>query len=146
MTVLDENKDLVRRALTAIWTTGNPEAVDAFLAADFVDHEPRPGPAPTLDELKRELRDYRTAFPDLALTIEDQVAEGDLVVSRWTARATHRGPLWGIPATGRAVVVPGIFIDRVVAGKIQEEWAGWDRLGLLQQLGVMQAPATPFSA
>ena len=144
MMTCEANKSLVRRALIAIWNTGSKTAIDEFLAPNFMDHQPQPAPPPTLAAIKQELVAYRTAFPDLALTIEEQVAEGDLVVSRWTARATHRGPLWGIPATGQAVTVPGIFIDRVTDGRIVEEWASWDRLGLLQQLGVIQASTTSF--
>lgn len=146
MTSLEENKALVRQAIGRLWNEGCPEAVDEFLAPAFIDHQPTPGPPQTLDDIKQELRMYRTAFPDLHITIEDQIAEGDRVVSRWTARATHRGPLWGVPATGRSVAVMGVFIDRLADGKIQEEWAHWDRLGLLQQLGVVKAPATESPA
>ncbi len=83
---------------------------------------------------------YRTAFPDLRFTIEDQIAEGDKVVNRVTARGTHRGEFRGIPPTGQEMRVTGITIDRIVVGKLHESWASWDFLGLLQQLGLVPGP------
>jgi predicted ester cyclase len=86
---------------------------------------------------------YRIAFPDLELTIEDQVAEGDEVVTRFTARGTHRGELMGIPPTGRKVVVTGISIDRLVNGKTVESWTNYDVLSMMQQLGIIPMPSAP---
>lgn len=80
---------------------------------------------------------YRSAFPDMHITIEDQIAEGDKVVSRWTARGTHQGELMGIPPTGKQATVTGINIERFANGKFVEEWSNFDALGLLQQLGVV---------
>ena len=83
---------------------------------------------------------YRTAFSDLVLTVEDQIAEGDKVVTRFTARGTHRGELMGIPPTGVKVVVTGISIDRFVGGRSVESWTHYDFMSLLKQLGVLTAP------
>jgi len=83
---------------------------------------------------------YRTVFPDLQAPAEGQVAEGDLVVTRWTARGTHRGELLGIPASGKRAAVPGVIIDRLAGGKIAEEWAYYDALVMLQQLGATSLP------
>jgi steroid delta-isomerase-like uncharacterized protein len=83
---------------------------------------------------------YLAAFPDLHLTIEDQIAEGDKVVIRWTAHGTHKGNFMGIPPTGKEAVVTGITIDRFANGKTVEAWNNSDDLGLLQQLGVVPAP------
>jgi steroid delta-isomerase-like uncharacterized protein len=80
---------------------------------------------------------YLTAFPDGKITIDDQLAEGDLVTSRWTGRGIHQGDLMGIPPTGKQVTVTGITISRVKDGKVVEEWTNWDTLGLLQQVGVV---------
>jgi len=80
---------------------------------------------------------YRSSYPDLVVPIEDQVAEGDKVVTRWTARGTHRGELMGTAPTGKQIVVPGVLIDRVVGGQIAEEWASYDALGMLQQIGAL---------
>jgi predicted ester cyclase len=83
---------------------------------------------------------YRTAFPNIHVTIEDQIAEGDKVVTRWTGHGTHQGELMGIPPTNKAVTVTGIAIDRIVAGKIVEHWENFDQLGMLVQLGVVPPP------
>jgi predicted ester cyclase len=80
---------------------------------------------------------FRGAFPDIAHTIEDQVAEGDKVVTRLRAHATHKGELMGIPPTGEEVTIEGISIWRIANGKIKECWVNYDALGLLQQLGAI---------
>jgi len=86
--------------------------------------------------------EYRDAFPDLSMSFDEQVADGDRVVTRWTAGGTHQGALQGIPATGRSARISGIFIHRLSDGIVTESWASFDRLGLLQQLGVIPALAT----
>src|SRR5439155_303645 len=83
---------------------------------------------------------YRTAFPDLHITIEDQVTEGDLVAGRFVARGTHHGELMGIPPPGKAVTVTGIDLSRYRAGKMVEYFEVFDALGMMQQLGVIPAP------
>ncbi len=83
---------------------------------------------------------YRSAFPDLQATVEDQVAEGDKVASRFTFRGTHRGELAGIPPTGNQVEVTGIVISRIEGGKGAEDWSNYDALGMMQQLGVVPPP------
>ena len=80
---------------------------------------------------------YRTAFPDAQYTIEDQIAEGDTVMTRWSGRGTHQGPLMGIPPTGKQSTVTGMSIGRSEGGKIVEVWTEFDLLGVLQQLGVI---------
>jgi steroid delta-isomerase-like uncharacterized protein len=75
------------------------------------------------------------------LTIEDEIAEGDRVVTRWSARGTHEGEFFGIPATGKQATVTGVTIDRIIDGRIAESWTNWDTLGLLQQLGAIPAMA-----
>jgi len=91
--------------------------------------------------VKELIAGYRAAFPDIHVTIEDQIADGDLVVSRWSAKGTHQGELMGIPATGKHATVTGITIDRIADGLIVESWNNWDTLGLMQQLGAIPAPA-----
>ena len=83
---------------------------------------------------------YRNAFPDLRFTIDEQIAEGDKVVTRWTGYGTHKAELVGIPATGKSSTVTGIAIDRIVNGKIVESWGIFDQFGMLQQLGVIPMP------
>ena len=80
---------------------------------------------------------YGVAFPDIQMTVEEQVAEGDRVVTRWSAQGTHEGELMGVPASGKQVTVSGITIARLADGKIQEEWSNWDGLGLMEQIGAM---------
>jgi steroid delta-isomerase-like uncharacterized protein len=80
---------------------------------------------------------YLGAFPDAEVTIEDQLAEGDKVVTRWTGRGTHQGELMGVPPSGNRVEVPGITISRIEGGKIVEEWENYDALGMMQAIGAV---------
>jgi predicted ester cyclase len=80
----------------------------------------------------------RTALPDVRVIIEQQLAEGDLVATRWTPTGMHRGQFMGVAPSGKQVLVSGTVIDRIAGGKVAEEWIDWDRLGLLEQLGVVQ--------
>jgi steroid delta-isomerase-like uncharacterized protein len=80
---------------------------------------------------------FFTAFPDMHWVVEDLIAEGDKVVSRYTVRATHRGDFMGVPATGKVVTYTGILISRFAGGKFVEEWESLDMLGLMQQLGAI---------
>jgi steroid delta-isomerase-like uncharacterized protein len=88
------------------------------------------------EEFKQFVRMYRGAFPDLALTIEDQIAEGDLVGSRHTSTGTHTNEFQGIPPTGKAATITGMTLTRVADGKIVEAWTCWDALGMFEQLGL----------
>jgi len=138
--VSEQNKLLVRRAVEDIWNGGNFAVVDGLVAGDIVIHGSTPdhdihGP----DGIRQFYGGLREAFPDISFTIEDQVAEGDRVVTRWTARATHKGAFEGIPPTGKQVRLHGIDIDRIVNGKVVECWPVTDELSLLQQLGVVPA-------
>jgi steroid delta-isomerase-like uncharacterized protein len=137
--MLQHNKALVRRGIEEVYNRGNLASVDEFAASDFVIHLPSEdinGPAGA----KRYVAALRAAFPDLHITIEDQIAEGDRVVTRWTARGTHAGEFQGIPPTGKRGSMTGIDIDRVADGKVVECWVNSDDLGLLQQLGVIPVP------
>jgi predicted ester cyclase len=85
---------------------------------------------------------YLSAFPDGAITVDDQIAEGDTVATRWTGRGTHQGELMGIPPTGKQVTVAGLSYTKFKSGKMVESWANWDTLGMLQQIGAVPATAT----
>jgi len=124
---------MVRHLLDALWNHGDVSGIETSVAADHADHGPD-GTDVGRAHIIEELNDYRTAFPDLRMTFEDQISEGDRVVTRWTATGTHLGPFQGIPATGRQAKVSGIFINRVVGGQISESWSSYDRFGLAQQL------------
>jgi steroid delta-isomerase-like uncharacterized protein len=136
------NKDVSRRLIEEVFNQGKLELLDELAAQDSVGHDAAmPEPTTGPEGMKRLIGNYRTAFPDIRFTIEDQVAEGDRVATRWTARGTHEGDLWGISPTGRQSTVTGITIDRIEGGKIAEAWTNWDALGLMQQLGVIRAQA-----
>ena len=83
---------------------------------------------------------FSAAFPDARISVDDAVAERDIVASRWTLTATHRGDFQGVPPTGRPVTMKGVDFSRVVNGKIAEHWAQFDLIAVMQQIGAMQAP------
>jgi len=83
---------------------------------------------------------FRTAFPDVRFTVEDQIADGDLLANRFTVRGTHQGEFMGIPPTGKQATVSGIDMIRVRDGKVVEHWVQMDQMGLMQQLGLMPSP------
>ncbi len=135
-----ENKELIRRLFDEALNKHNPAAADPFVAANYVGHlggQEVSG----LDGWKQFISGYFTAFPDAHYTVEEMVAEGDRVVTRWTGRGTHKGDLMGIAPTGRQVTVPGMGVSRIAGGKVVEEWEFWDALGMFQQLGVIPTPA-----
>lgn len=132
----EENKAVVRR-FNEVFETGDLSILDEILASNFVDHNPFPEQAPGPEGMKELIGMMRATFPDLALTTEDMIAEGDKVVNRWSATGTHQGEFMGVPATGNKVTVTGIAIDRVVDGKIVEHWEQFDTMGMMQQLGAI---------
>jgi steroid delta-isomerase-like uncharacterized protein len=136
-----ENKALVRRVIEEIYTSKNVDLADEIYRPDFVDNdaaapeEMRRGP----EGVKAQAAMYKAAFPDISMTVEDQVAEGDKVVTRWTATGTHEGELMGAPASGKPVSITGITISRIADGKVQQEWTNWDGLGMMEQIGALGA-------
>jgi steroid delta-isomerase-like uncharacterized protein len=136
----EENKALARRQVEEVFNKHNPDAVDEFFAPDCVSHNTPPGMPNDREGLKALVAMYVGAFPDLKVTSDFQLAEGDKVVMRWTARGTHSGELMGIPATGKRIEITGIGIQRIAGGKIVEEWNESDQMGMMQQLGVVPAP------
>jgi predicted ester cyclase len=87
--------------------------------------------------VKEFVSSYRAAYSDARITIDDQIAERDMVATRWTGRGTHDGDLMGIAPTGKQVTVSGLTLSRLSNGKVVEEWTNWDTLGMLQQLGAV---------
>jgi steroid delta-isomerase-like uncharacterized protein len=135
-----DNKALCRRLVNEVINQGNLATVDALVGPNYIYHGPGfelRGP----EGFKQMVTMYRTAFPDLTLTINDLIAEDDKVVTRWTARGTHRGDLQGIAPTGRTTTVTGILISRFAGGKLVEDWEAFDEVGMLRQLGVTSIPA-----
>ena len=144
VTTADEeaNKAISRRGIEEVWSQGNMSVVDEIIADNYVYHEPAMGEIHGPEGLKQAVLAYRSAYPDLKFTVNDQIAEGDMVVTRWSAEGTHQAELMGIPATGLKTTSVGINISRYEAGKTVEDWSHWDVMGLMQQLGVM-TPARP---
>ena len=138
----DENKAISGRFIDA-FNAGNYDAIDDLVAPTYTSHDPMRAPdtPPGPEGVKQDIQRYKGAFPDLTITIEQQIAEGDYVVTRWTGRGTHQGELMGIGPTGREATATGIAIDRIENGKIAETWENWDALGLMQQLGAIPEPA-----
>ena len=135
----EENKALVRRYFEEIWDKGNLDLIEELFTTDFVRHGPTAteGEVRGLEGFESLLSMYRSALTDLRVSIEDQIAEGDRVVTRWTARGTHQGELMGNATTGNPTTIRGILVDRISGGKIEEEWADYDTLHLMQQIGAV---------
>jgi steroid delta-isomerase-like uncharacterized protein len=130
-----ENKALVRRWFAEI-DRGNLDIIDELLPADYVDHNP---PLPDLPAGREGVRQsslmLKAAFPDAVHIIEDQMAEGDKVMTRLTTRATFRGEILGFQPTGQVVEVKGIAVHRIADGRLVEHWAHLDMTGFMEQIG-----------
>ncbi len=131
----EENKAAERRFYEEVWNKHHPATVDELVAPDVDEHNPLPGQGPGLEGFKQTVEMALSAFPDVQITLEDLIAEGDKVVARWTGRGTHRGEFMGTPATNKQVTLAGIDIYRYAGGKRVETWRQLDYLGLMQQLG-----------
>jgi steroid delta-isomerase-like uncharacterized protein len=132
--VSEQNKALVRRLIKEV-ERGNLDVIDEVLAPDFVDHDLLPDQEPDREGYKRGLSADRAAFSNLGITIEDQIAEGDKVVTRFTWRGTHdQGEFMGMSPTGKKVEATAIFIHRISEGKVKEEWSASDMLETRRQL------------
>ena len=132
-----ENEALVRRYVEEVYDQRKLEVVDEIFASEFTFHDPDlPGGARGPEGIKRVVKIFLDAFPDLQVTLDDELSSGDKVVTRWTTRATHQGELMGIAPTGRRIEVTGVGIWRVAEGKIAEAWLIFDAFGMMQQLGV----------
>ena len=135
----EDNKALARRGFEETLNQRNLIVLDELHVPDFVYH----AASRTIqgrEPFKHFLSMLITAFPDVHVTIEDMIGEGDRVVIRYTYRGTHQGDFMGIPPTGKSAAVTGISIIRIANGKFLEEWANIDELGLMQQLGVILVP------
>lgn len=133
------NKALMRRYYEEVFNQRNLGALDDFLAPNQVDHTLPPNLPPTTAGSKQATAMFLTAFPDLHVTIDDMIAEGDQIAIRFTSHGTQRGSFGGMPPTGRQVTIPSYLIARIADGKIVEQWGLDDQLGMLRQLGVIQA-------
>lgn len=135
---IDQNKALAREAIR-IWTTGDFDAADDIYAPDYVNHQHHhtgdPQDLHGVEAIKKFAAEFRKAFPDFHDSIDMQIAEGDMVATRFISTGTHKGVLMGVEPTNKELCWTGITIDRIVDGKIAESWANWDMMGMMQQLG-----------
>jgi steroid delta-isomerase-like uncharacterized protein len=132
------NKNVVRRLFEEVWNKGNLQVTDELFTPNYAHHDastPDVGRGPESEKKRATL--YRTAFPDLRLTVEDLIADGETVMVRWSCRGTHKGDLSGIAPTGKQINISGVSVARFANGKMAEGWVNWDALGLMQQLGVV---------
>jgi steroid delta-isomerase-like uncharacterized protein len=133
----EQNMANARRMMSEVWSQGNLDLVDELVDANYVFHDPAAPGVRGPEGLKQLVTMYRTGYPDLQFTVEDLLADGDKVITRWSCGGNHQGELMGIPATGKYTTTSGISITRFEGGKAVEEWVRWDTLGWLQQLGVI---------
>ncbi len=136
----EENKALVRRWFEDGFNAHNLAIMNELFAPDFVEHTSYGPPTQSRDAARQGLAGSFTAMPDMRVTVEDMIAEGDKVVTRFIMQGTQRGAFMGIPATDKAVTTTNIAIMRFENGKIAENWVESDTLGMMRQLGVIPAP------
>jgi steroid delta-isomerase-like uncharacterized protein len=132
-----DHKQLVQDFIQDLFTRGDLSAVERYLAPTFVNHDaPYPGAPAGPEGMRQAAEMFRAGCPDWRSDLDQLVAEGDVVVERFTASGTHQGELFGVPGTGKTLVMPGINIFRIHGDKIVERWGRLDQLGLLRQLGL----------
>lgn len=138
----DQNKATARRVFEA-WNARDLDALDEISTPSAITHDPQ-NPFHELvgpEGLKQLVRMYTTAFSDQSFLVNEQISEGDFVLTPWTATGHNDGPLMGMPPTNRSCTVTGMTVNRFENGKIVEGWSNWDTLGMLQQLGIIPAPS-----
>jgi steroid delta-isomerase-like uncharacterized protein len=134
------SKAIARRVFEEVFSHGNLDAIDDLFAVDYRDHDPvNEQDTYGRDGVRAETAAYRAGIQDLRFTVEEQIAAGGSVVTRWVAHGTHDGELLGLAATGNPIEVHGITIHRLADGRIQEGWWNWDVLGLMRQIDAIPA-------
>ncbi len=137
----EQNKKRIERWIEGAWNNGDLAVADEMYTADYVVHDPGAGPIRGREALKQFVTMFRTAFPDIHVSLEDVIAEGDKLVWRYTLRGTHKGEFMGIAPTGKPVILTGCLFSRFVGDRVVEDWNHYDALGMMQQLGAIPAPA-----
>jgi steroid delta-isomerase-like uncharacterized protein len=133
-------KEISRRLTEEPWQGKLDDVID-YVADDYVGHQPGAPEVHGKAGFKQFVGTYLAGFPDGKIVVDDQIAEGDTVTTRWTARGTNTGELMGMPATGKEVTVTGITYSKISDGQVHESWASWDTLSMLQQLGTVPEAA-----
>lgn len=142
----EDNKAMARRFIEEGWNQGNVAVFDELCTPDWIYHDPAQPQIHTLEDYKQVVTEGRRVYPDIHLTIEDMIVEGDQVAVRYTVRGTNTGDIvtpsmpMPIPATCKQVTTSGISINRIAEGKAIETWNQADNLGALQQFGLIPAP------
>jgi steroid delta-isomerase-like uncharacterized protein len=137
----EENKAVARRWFEDLFNAGNLEVADEIIAPDHINHDPTlPDIPPGPEGQKQIVNLYRGAFTNAHISVEEQLAEGERVATRWTGSGTHQDELMGVAPTGNQVTVTGITINRLSGGKIAESWSNYDALGMMQQIGAAPSP------
>jgi steroid delta-isomerase-like uncharacterized protein len=126
----------MRRIYEEVWNKGNLKTAGEIVSPQYTIHDPAIEIGSGVEAFTRHVTSVRASFPDIKFTIVDLFEADGKVTTRWTAHGTHKAEFLGVPATGNRVTVTGVTIARFSRGKIQESWASWDALGMMQQLGV----------
>ena len=141
----EKHETSVRRLIDEAWNKGNLKVIDEVCAPDIVNNDPM-NPVRGLEAQRGLVKKYRTAFPDCRLDVDEIFSASDKVVVRWRYSGTHQGQLEGIAPTGRRVNGTGLTIYHFMGDRIQQVFANWDALGMLQQLGVVTLPGKAAQA
>jgi steroid delta-isomerase-like uncharacterized protein len=137
----EENNATARRFFDSAWNRGDFSVLDELLTPDSMDYSTLHGqPEKGAESFRQIISMFRSGFPDIHLTIDDEIYTRDKVVHRWTLRGTHKAPFMGVPATGKKVEFTGTTIVQMKDGKIAARWSNLDMLRLLQQLGIVPPP------
>ncbi len=134
---LQDNKSIAHALFSKAWNEGDFSVAEEYVSPNIIDNFDK---SEGIESFKGVIQTFRSAFPDLRLTIEDEIVEGDKVVHRWMMNGTQKGEIMGIPPTNKQATWTGITIVRFADGKVVERWANVDILAVLQQLGVVSAP------
>ncbi len=134
---MPEDTKRIVDSVIQLWSTGNPDVAKELYSDDAQRYDPnQPEAARGSQEIARYVAEVRTGYPDFKLEINDKVSEGNRLVTHWTCTGTHKGEFQGIPATGKRIKISGLALVRIENGKITEEHVYFDRLTMLEQLGV----------
>jgi len=139
---MPDNAAIVRNFVEQILNKGDIDQAGRYVWEDVVEQVPLPGQGPGLSGLQDVLRGMKAAFPDMHWKIEEQISEGDRVMSRFIWTGTHRGSFLGIPPSGRHVSVWGVVVDRLVDSRIKQTRIIMDMLGMMAQMGVIPPPGS----
>ena len=136
----EEGATLINRFYDEGWNANNLDVYDELVTDDFLDHQAIPGLPPGREGFKMLNAMFRSAMPDVWVTVDDIITDGDKVAARWTSTGTHQGDLFGIPPTGNAVKITATVVYRTENGRLAEGWINRDDFGLMRQLGVIPTP------